>query len=80
MHKVYIKKNEKDEIIDIGSDVFIKDPENWIEIDEGDGDRYVHAQGNYLPEPLRDEDGNPNYVWTGGAIITKEYAKEFDEE
>lgn len=69
MVKVYIKTNENNEIIEIGSSVFIHDPENWIEIDEGSGDQFVHAQGNYLPGPTLDEEGRPNFVWTGGAIV-----------
>ena len=70
-HKVYIKTDEHGYITDIGSDVFIEDPESWIEIDEGSGDRYVHAQGNYLPGPIRDEDGNYRYKYINGEIYER---------
>lgn len=69
MVKVYIKIDEKSNITEVGSSIFIKDTEGWIEIDEGSGDKYVHAQNNYLPGPTLDEEGRPNFVWTGGAIV-----------
>ena len=69
MAKVYIKTDEEDRITDIGSDVFIEDLTGWTEIDEGDGDKYVHAQGNYLPGPIRNEDGNPKYRYVCGEIV-----------
>lgn len=68
MHKVYIKLNENNEILDVASDVFLEDPTEWIEIDEGFGDRYVHAQGNYLPGTITDENGNPRYMYEEGKI------------
>ena len=30
----------------------ITDPENWVLIDEGNGDRYNLCQGNYFPQPI----------------------------
>ena len=68
MVKVYIKIDEESNITDIGSSIFIEDPEGWTEIDEGHGDRYVHAQGNYLPGPITDEDGNYRYKYVNGEI------------
>lgn len=68
MVKVYIKIDEENNITDIGSEIFIEDPEGWIEIDKGRGDRYVHAQGNYLPKPINDEEGNPRYKYVNGEI------------
>ena len=74
MAKVYIKTNENNEITEIGSSVFITDPENWIEIDEGFGDKYVHAQGNYLPGPTLDEEGRPNFAIRNGEIVPTNHA------
>ena len=55
MSKVYIKTDEANNIIEINSDIFIENPsQDWILIDEGYGDKYVHAQGNYLDKPLFD--------------------------
>ena len=66
MHKVYAKIDEHGGIHEIGSDVFLtplelESPE-WVQIDEGDGDRYVHAQGNYLPGRTLDDEDNPRYA------------------
>ena len=36
--------------------------------DEGEGDRYAHAQGNYLDKPLTEEDGTHNYMLDGSTI------------
>ena len=71
MAKVYIKTNEKDEITEIGSSIFIPDPTGYTEIDEGSGDRYVHAQGNYLPNSIIDEEGSFRYVYKDGRIWEK---------
>lgn len=58
---VYIKTNSYGYITEVGSDIFIKDLAGWIKIDEGDGDRYAHAQSQYFDKPLVDEFGNYNY-------------------
>ena len=51
-YEVYVKIDEQNRIIEINSNEFISDLTNWIKIDEGEGDKYHHAQGNYLPFPL----------------------------
>lgn len=66
--KVYIKINESNEIIDIGSSDFIRDYTGWIYIDEGVGDKYRHAQGNYLENPIINEDGQYVYKYENGKI------------
>ena len=68
MAKVYVMVDEQNRIIDINSDVFLTDTSGWIEIDDGEGDRYAHAQGNYLDGPIRDEYGVARYSWTGEAV------------
>ena len=55
--KIYVKVNENNEIIDVGSSIFIKDLNGWIKIDEGFGDKYAHAQSQYFYRPLINEDG-----------------------
>lgn len=68
--KVYIKLGENKEIVDIGSDIFLQDTEGYIKIDEGYGDRYVHAQGNYLNKPVIDlKTGKYNYKYEDGQIV-----------
>jgi hypothetical protein len=69
--KVYIKVNDQNEIIDINSDIFINDFSGWIEVDEGFGDKYAHAQGLYLDEPLIDDNGGYNYVFERNEITKK---------
>ena len=59
--KVFIKLNNSNFIIDVNSDVFIKDMAGWIQIDEGQGDKYSLAQSHYFELPLLREDGKFNY-------------------
>ena len=44
----------------------IKDPENWVLIDEGYGDRYNLCQGNYFPQPIRTMGGAYRYKLVDG--------------
>lgn len=49
MYGVYISVREDGAVSAINSDSFLVDTTGWIKIDEGHGDRFHHAQGNYLP-------------------------------
>ena len=71
MVKVYIKVNENHEIIEVNSSIFIEDITGWIEIDQGSGDKYVHAQNNYFDKPLIDEEGNANYLYINGKVYER---------
>lgn len=51
---VYVKTDEQQRIIAINSDAFLPDTDGWTRIDEGFGDRFHHAQCNYLDKPIRD--------------------------
>lgn len=58
MAKVYIKTDDQERITGINSDFFLgADPLDWVLIDEGEGDKYTHAQGHYLPGGLIDDNG-----------------------
>ena len=72
-YKVYVKTNEQNEITDINSEIFMteKQKKEWTMIDKGSGDRYAHAQGNYLDGPLYDVNGRPRYKLSNGAITRK---------
>lgn len=59
--KVFIKINNLNFITDVNSDIYIKDTTGWIQIDEGVGDKYSHAQSQYFELPLVLEDGKFNY-------------------
>ena len=71
MAKVYIKTNEQHEITEVNSSIFIEDVTGWIEIDEGSGDKYAHAQNNYFDKPLKDEEGNYNYLYINGKVYER---------
>ena len=68
---VYIKIDSKSRITEINSSAFLSDISNWIEIDKGDGVRYHHAQANYLPKPLIDENGVYRYKYSNGAVAER---------
>lgn len=67
--KVYIEINSNNEIIKIFSSVFEGPAKTSIFIDEGLGDRYRHAQSQYLEKGLISEEGNYNYKYENGKII-----------
>lgn len=67
--QVYVRLDQHKTIIEINSSIFIEDINNWIKIDEGYGDKYCHAQGNYLPNGLIDNFGKYNYKYDNGYII-----------
>ena len=73
--KVYIKTDHENRVTAVNSEIFISDTTGWTEIDRGDGDRYVHAQGNYLPKQLMDENGVYRYKYADG-IVSERTAEE----
>ena len=66
---VYKKIDKNNFIADINSSIFLNDTENYICIDEGNGDKYSHAQGNYLEKPLIDFKGRYNYKYVDDKIV-----------
>ena len=68
MIQVYSKADTAGRVEELGSSVFLTDFTGWVQIDEGEGDRYAHAQGNYLEKPLMDVDGTHNYILDGSTI------------
>ena len=73
--RVYIKTDQENRVTAVNSEIFLPDVSGWTEIDRGDGDRYVHAQGNYFPKPLTDENGVYRYKYTDG-IVSERTAEE----
>ena len=61
--KVYVKINSAGYVTEICSEPFIKDLTGWTFLDEGYGDKYIHAQHNYYEKPLRNRDGSYNYTF-----------------
>ena len=61
-YKVLVRVDDAWRVVAINSSAFITDTVGWVEIDSGWGDKYHHAQGNYLPGPLMDERGILRYM------------------
>lgn len=70
-YKVYVRFDLYGRILEINSDTFLSDTTNWTYIDEGYGDRFHHAQGNYLPSPLYDNRGIPRYKLVDGQPVER---------
>lgn len=70
--KVYIKIDKNNYITNINSSIFLTDTIDYIEIDEGYGDKYSHAQSNYLDKGLVDNQGRYNYKYENGNIVELE--------
>ena len=59
---VYVQTDEAGRITAVNSSAFV-DLDWGTEIDQGFGDQYHHAQGNYFPKPIYTEDGIPGTSW-----------------
>lgn len=71
MHKVYVKLNENKQVTSINSEIFLSNEEmqSMTNIDEGEGDKYAHAQSQYLEKGLTDEYGRYNYKYVEGKVV-----------
>lgn len=68
--KVYVLLNSEGYItrVDGGYTIGnITDPENWVLIDEGNGDRYNLCQGNYFQQSIITDGGAYRYKLVDGA-------------
>lgn len=65
---VYAKTDSGGYITAVNSSAFLPDTAGWTEIDRGFGDRYHHAQGNYLPKPIITEVGVYRYKLIDGMV------------
>lgn len=74
--KVYVKLDENNVITQINSSIFLKDVTDWVEIDEGMGDKFAHAQSQYLPKGLVDEQGRYNYKYVNGLVALTDEEKD----
>lgn len=75
MYKVYARVDELGRVLDVNSSVFLYDTTGWVEIDEGVGQRYGHAQVYYLPGTLFDDRGIPRYKRENGKIAERTQAE-----
>ena len=76
-YRVYIQTDTQGRIVAVNSSAFLvtPPPEGWTPIDEGTGDRYHHAQGNYFAGPLMDERGICRYKFMDGATVERTQAE-----
>ena len=70
-YSVYVKTDENNRITAINSDAFLSSLDGWVKIDEGNGDKFHHAQGNYFPQPIIDDRGIYRYKLVDGAVVER---------
>ena len=69
-YHVYVQTDERGRITAVNSSAFV--PDDWgTEIDQGYGDKYHHAQGNYFFQPIYTEDGIPRYKLEDGFPVER---------
>ena len=73
--RVLVRTGNAGRVIEINSSAFVQDATGWTEIDSGYGDRYHHAQGNYLPGQLMDWRGVYRYKLVDGAVVERTQAE-----
>lgn len=71
MYKVYVKLDEDKQVTSINSEIFLSNEEMqaMTSIDEGEGDKFVHAQSQYLEKGLFDKYGRYNYKYVEGKVV-----------
>ena len=74
-YKVLVRVDDAWRVVEINSDAFITNTDGWTEIDSGWGDKYHHAQGNYLESPLIDERGLFLYKLENGQAVKRSAAE-----
>lgn len=72
--KVLVQTDDAGRVTAINSDAFVSG-DGWTQIDEGEGDRYRHAQNNYLLKPLTDERGVYRYKLVDGLVVQRTQAE-----
>ena len=69
-YHVYARTDEQGRITAVNSSAFVS-PDWGTEIDQGYGDQYHHAQGNYFPQPIYTIDGIPRYKLVDGQAVER---------
>lgn len=69
-YKVYVSLQDG-YITSINSEIFLSQEEMdaMTEIDQGQGDKYAHAQSQYIEKGLVDEQGRYNYKFVNGKVV-----------
>ena len=79
MNKVYVKTDITGRIVAVNSDAFMPSTDGWTQIDEGETDKFHHAQGNYFSQPIMTEQGVYRYKLANGKV-KKRTAKELQAD
>ena len=74
-YKVYVQVDAACRVVAINSSAFLSDVEDWRKIDVGYGDKFHHAQNNYLPAPITDERGIYRYKLEDGEVVERTAAE-----
>ena len=74
-YKVLVRADAAGRVVEINSSAFITNTDGWVEIDSGMGDKFHHAQGNYLESPLIDERGLFLYKLENGQVVKRSAAE-----
>ena len=69
-YKVYVSIQDG-YVTSINSEIFLSEEKmsTMTEIDQGQGDKYAHAQSQYLEKGLVDEHGRYNYKFVDGKVV-----------
>jgi hypothetical protein len=76
--KVYIQVDERNRILRCEGGYTMQNIQNideWIFVDEGNGDRYNLCQSHYFEGSLYTEDGIPRYKWDGEQAVLRTEAE-----
>lgn len=68
--RVLVRTDSENRVTAINSSGFA-DGDGWIQIDEGYGDKYHHAQNNYLDKSIMDERGIYRYKLADGKPVER---------
>ena len=79
-YSVYVQTDSNDNIIAVNSSAFLPDVTDWTKIDEGVGDKYHHAQGNYFDKPIMTLKGIYRYRLVDGEPVEKTESEMAAEE
>lgn len=68
---VFVAIDTNNYITSINSDIFLslEEMDTMTKIDQGQGDKYAHAQSQYLEKELIDEHGRYNYKFVAGKVV-----------
>lgn len=70
-YSVYVQTDVTGRIVAVNSDAFLSSTDGWAKIAEGCGDKHHHAQGNFFPLPLTDENGVFRYKLENGQPVER---------